>query len=163
MALLTEDELLHFLESHDIAFQRVAHPPVYTCEQAELYRPPMPGVSTKNLFLTDKKRSRYFLVTTHCEKKLDLRALGEKLKAHKLHFGSEGCLRELLGLTPGAVTILGLINDVERRVEFWVDAEIWSAEAYLCHPLVNTATLVISRQDLLRFLEISGHAVNVFA
>lgn len=162
MTLLTEAELLSFLEAHSISYQRIIHPPVYTCEQAERYRPPIYGVSTKNLFLTDKKRTRYFLVTTDCARKLDLEKLGEVLGARKLHFGSEQRLLDLLGLTPGAVTILGLVNDAEHRVEFWMDAEIWSAEAFLCHPLVNTATLVISRADLLRFLEITEHVIHIF-
>lgn len=159
---MSEAELLQFLRSHGIGFERIEHPPVYTCEQAELYRPEMHGVSTKNLFLTDKKRTRYFLVTTDCNKKLDLKILGEKLGAHKLHFGSEQRLADVLGLTPGAVTILGLVNDQDHRVEFWIDAEIWSAEAFLCHPLVNTSTLVISRSDLLHFLEITRHEVYIF-
>jgi Ala-tRNA(Pro) deacylase len=159
---MTELELLLFLDQNGISYQRCEHPPVYTCEQAELYRPAMPGISTKNLFLTDKKRTRYFLVTTDCAKKLDLKVLESALGAHKLHFGSEQRLMDVLGLTPGAVTILALANDTAHRVEFWIDAEIWEAEAYLCHPLVNTATLVISRDDLLSFLEITGHRARIF-
>lgn len=66
-----------------------------------------------------------------------------------------------LGVTPGAVTILGLINDVDRKVELVFDAEIWQSEAFLCHPLVNTATLVISRQGLLKFCQLTHHPVRV--
>jgi Ala-tRNA(Pro) deacylase len=155
----TEDELLLFLDQQKIAYQRIEHPPVFTCEQADQYRPDLPGVSTKNLFLRDKKR-RFYLVMTACEKKLDLKKLGEALGAAKLHFGSPESLLELLQLTPGSVTVLGLVNDQQHRVEVWIDQEIWGDEYFLCHPLVNTATLVLSKAGLLRFFDLTGHTLH---
>jgi Ala-tRNA(Pro) deacylase len=156
----SERELLVFLDRHAIPYQRVEHPPVYTCEQAETYRPVLPGVSTKNLFLRDK-RKQFYLAMTACEKRLDLKALGKTAGAPKLHFGDESDLMDLLSVTPGAVTVLGLVGDAEKRVQLWVDADIWEAETFLCHPLVNTATLVIARADLLRFFALTGHDPQV--
>ena len=158
--LHTESELLHFLEAQGIAYQRLEHPPVYTCEQAALYRPTLPGVSTKNLFLRDEKR-RFYLVVTACEKRLDLKQLSRLISAPKLNLGSPEKLLELLGVTPGAVTTLGLINDMQHAVALWVDADIWQGENFWCHPLVNTATLIIARADLLRFFELTGHTPQV--
>jgi Ala-tRNA(Pro) deacylase len=155
----TEAELYHFLDQHGFIYQRIEHPPVFTCEQADQYRPDLPGVSTKNLFLRDKKR-RFYLVMTACEKKLDLKKLGQALNATKLHFGSEASLLELLRLTPGSVTVLGLVNDQRHQVELWIDQEIWRADYFLCHPLVNTATLVLSKADLLRFFDLTGHTLH---
>jgi Ala-tRNA(Pro) deacylase len=160
--LNTEAELYHFLDEHGFIYQRIEHPPVFTCEQADQYRPDLPGVSTKNLFLRDKKR-RFYLVMTACEKKLDLKKLGQALNAPKLHFGSEDSLLELLRLTPGSVTVLGLVNDQRHQVELWIDQEIWQAEYFLCHPLVNTATLVLSKADLLRFFKLTGHILHFFS
>ena len=161
----TEAQLLEFLDMQHIAYQRVEHPPVFTCKEAERLRPRLPAVSTKNLFLRDKHGALY-LVVTACAKKLDLKKLGQQIGAPKLHFASEETLQERLGLERGAVTVLGLINDTElgatqHRVQLWMDAEIWQQDSFLCHPLVNTATLVLSRSSLERFFEISGHAINL--
>jgi Ala-tRNA(Pro) deacylase len=158
--LNTETELLCFLDEHALLYQRTQHPPVYTCEQSELFRPAMPGMSTKNLFLRDEKR-RFYLAMTACEKRLDLKQLGRLAGAPKLNFGDETRLLDLLGVTPGAVTVLGLVNDTQHQVQLWVDAEIWQATHFLCHPLVNTATLVIARPHLLRFFALTGHTPQV--
>jgi Ala-tRNA(Pro) deacylase len=155
-----EAQFLEFLDAQQIPYQRVEHPPVYTCEEAERLRPKMPAVSTKNLFPRDKQGALY-LVVTACEKKLDLKRLGQQLGASKLHFASEQKLQDVLGLTRGSVTVLGLINDADHRVQLWVDAEIWRQESFLCHPLVNTATLLLSKTSLERFFAISGHSINL--
>jgi Ala-tRNA(Pro) deacylase len=156
----TETQLLEFLDAQHIPCRRVEHPPVYTCEQAERLRPKLPAVSTKNLFLRDRHGALY-LIVTDCEKKLDLKKLGSRIGTSKLHFASEETLRECLNLERGAVTMLGLINDTEHRVELWIDAEIWRQDSFLCHPLVNTATLMLSKSSLERFFEISGHAIHL--
>jgi Ala-tRNA(Pro) deacylase len=67
----------------------------------------------------------------------------------------------LLGVTQGAVTVLGLVNDHDHQVHLCVDAGIWDGKYYLCHPLVNTATLVLSKDDLLRFFALTGHTPQV--
>lgn len=157
--IYTEVELYRFLDEHGIAYQRIEHPPVFTCEQADQYRAGLPGVSTKNLFLRDKRR-RFYLVMTACGKKLDLKKLGQALHAPKLHFGSAESLLELLYLTPGSVTVLGLVNDFSHQVELWIDEAIWDEECFLCHPLVNTATLVLTKADLMRFFNLSGHVIH---
>ncbi len=158
--LNTEAQLLEFLDTHQIPYQRVEHPPVYTCEEAERLRPKLPAVSTKNLFLRDRQGTFYLLMTA-CEKKLDLKRVPSLIGASKLHFGSEEMLSELLGLMRGSVTVLGLINDTDHRVQLWIDAEIWQQDSFLCHPLVNTATLLLSKSSLERFFELSGHGINV--
>ena len=157
----TEAQLLAFLEEHKIHYQRMEHPPVYTCEQAEQFlQSGMTGVSTKNLFLSDKAGG-FYLVMTGCEKRLALKRLGRQLGTSRLHFACEDKLRKLLGVTTGAVSVLGLINDRDHQVNLLVDEQIWAGEAYLCHPLVNTATLLLSKGDLQKFFELSGHAVRV--
>ncbi len=157
---MQEQELLDYLAAGGISYQYVAHPPVYTCEQAERLRPNLPGVSTKNLFLRDEKK-RFFLVMTACTKRLDLKGLSKALGAPKLQFGDEQRLLEMLGVTPGAVTVLGLVHDITHQVKLVVDEEVWSSAYYMCHPLVNTATLVLGRADLLRFFELTGHLPHV--
>jgi Ala-tRNA(Pro) deacylase len=89
-----------------------------------------------------------------------LKKLSQALNAPKLHFGSEESLMELLRLTPGSVTVLGLINDLNHQVELWIDESIWKGTHFLCHPMVNTATLVLSKADLSRFFELTGHILH---
>jgi Ala-tRNA(Pro) deacylase len=68
----------------------------------------------------------------------------------------------LLGVTRGSVTMMGLANDAEHKVELWIDAQIWENKYFLTHPLINTATLVISKAELMRFFELTGHALHFF-
>ena len=158
--LNTEAQLLEFLDAQKITYQRVEHPPVYTCEEAERLRPKLPAVSTKNLFLRDR-RGTFYLLMTACEKKLDLKRVQNLIGASKLHFASKEMLSELLNLTRGSVTVLGLINDTDHRVQLWIDAEIWRQDNFLCHPLVNTDTLLLSKSSLERFFELTGHGFNL--
>ena len=158
--MLTEQEFLAFMDSHGFRYQRIEHPAVFTCAEAELHRPKVPAVSTKNLFLCDKKARRFFLVVTACEKTMKLDELSSQLGVVHLRFGSEENLMRLLGVNRGAVTMMSLVNDREHRVELWIDADIWHAEYFLSHPLVNTATLVLSKSELERFFSLTGHTVH---
>ena len=155
-------DIYSFLDSHGIAYQRFDHPAVFTCEQANELRMPMPGKDTKNLFLRDKKGKRHFLVTVGHEKQADLKALTEVLQVQQgLSFASPERLKDHLGVEPGSVTILGLLNDKDHRVELVIDTAVWNAEAVCAHPLVNTATLVLSHAGLEKFLQMTGHSPKV--
>lgn len=120
----------------------------------------MPGVSLKNLFLRDKNGKRHFLVVVGYEKNVDLKKLKEVLEVQKLGFASEERLKKYLGVEPGSVTLLGLINDGEHIVEVFIDEKLWG-ESFQCHPLVNTATLVISSEGIKDFLASTGHAYQI--
>jgi Ala-tRNA(Pro) deacylase len=154
-------DIYQFLADHDIEYERRDHPPVFTCEEAERLVPDMSAAKTKNLFLRDRKGRRHFLVVVGYEKAVDLKALTSFLGVSKLGFASPERLKRYLGVDPGSVSILGLMNDVDQAVEVIVDEGLWGAEAFRCHPLVNTSTLAISRDDIQRFLEITGHQVHI--
>ena len=158
----SEQEFLRFLDANGFAYRRVEHPAVFTCAEAEAHRPDLEAVSTKNLFLCDKKARRFFLAVTSCEKTVNLDALSVQLGVAYLRFGSEENLLRRLGVTRGAVTMMGLVNDTERVVELWIDADIWQGEYFLSHPLVNTATLVLSKAELERFFSLTGHKYHLF-
>lgn len=159
--MLTEQEFLDFMSINGFEYQRIEHPAVFTCAEAELHRPKVSAVSTKNLFLCDKKARRFFLVVTACEKTVKLDELSSQLGVTHLRFGSEENLMRLLGVTRGAVTMMGLVNDTEHRVQLWIDAEVWHREYFLSHPLVNTATLVLSKAELERFFALTEHTVHL--
>ena len=161
--MMTEQEFLVFMNASGFTYQRVEHPAVFTCAEAELHRPNSSAVSTKNLFLCDKKARRFFLVVTACEKTVKLRSLASQLGVASLRFGSEEHLTRLLGVTRGAVTMMSLINDREHQVELWIDAGIWHGDSFLSHPLVNTATLILLKSELERFFALTGHPLHFFA
>ena len=154
-------DIYAFLDEQGIGYQRVDHAPVYTCEQARELVPPLPGMEVKNLFLRDKKGRRHFLVVLGYDKSVDLKALSGLLQAPGLTLASPERLAGYLGVEPGSVTLLAVVNDAEAAVEVVFDAEAWAAERLRCHPLVNTATLSIARVDLERLLGVTGHAVKV--
>jgi len=160
--IASEGEFLAFLDAHRFVYQRVEHPAVFTCAEAELHRPAVSAVSTKNLFLCDKKARRFFLAVTACEKTVKLDSLSARMNVPHLRFGSEENLQRLLGVTRGSVTMMGLANDTGHAVELWMDDEIWGGEFFLSHPLVNTATLILSKSELERFFELTGHALHFF-
>jgi len=150
-----------FLRQHGIAAVRHEHPAVMTVEESERLVPRLPGAKTKNLFLRDKKGQRHFLVTAPHDKAVRLDALGELLGAGRLSFASPERLQKHLGLLPGAVSLLGLVNDSASAVEFVIDRSLWEADAVHAHPLVNTATTVVPHAELERFLAATGHLPRV--
>jgi len=154
-------DIYSFLEQHRIEFEKFEHPAVFTCEEAEELTPDMPGAHTKNLLLRNRKGDKHFLVVVGYDKSVDLKALSSVLEESKLSFASPERLMDRLGLEPGAVTVLGLINDLDHQVSLVFDEAIWNADALQCHPLVNTATLVIKHEGLEAFLNATGHEYQV--
>jgi Ala-tRNA(Pro) deacylase len=157
------DRLLAFLDGQGIEYQRADHPPVYTCEEARRESPDLPGAETKNLFVRDAKGRRHFLVSVRPEMRVDLKALGAVLGTSSLRFASGARLERYLRLEAGSVTLLGVVNDTAGAVEVVVDEELWREDAFQCHPLVNTSTLVIGREGLERLFALTGHAPHVVA
>jgi Ala-tRNA(Pro) deacylase len=156
-------DIYNFLDSHSISYERVDHPAVFTCEQAEQLVPPMPGADTKNLLVRDKKGRRHFLVVVGYEKAVDLKALSPLLDVNGLSFASPERLMKYLGIEPGSVSLLAIINDIGCAVDVIVDEEVWQADVLKCHPLVNTSTLAIRRTDIEKILSVTGHRWRVLS
>lgn len=156
-------DLFAFLDSNNISYHRCDHPAVFTTAEAAEKVPPLPGAATKNLFLRDQKGNRHFLVVVGHDTPVDLRALAPVLRSTKLSMGSPERLMKHLGIEPGAVSLLALVNDATHAVEVFIDRDLWRADAIQMHPLVNTATLVIARDEVDRFMHVLGHAYKVVA
>jgi len=154
-------DLARFLREHGIDAPRHEHRPVMTVEESLRHVPKLPGAKTKNLFLRDKKARRHFLVTVRHDIAVDIDALGAMLGVSGVGFASAERLQKHLGVTPGSVSLLALVNDEALAVEFVIDRSLWEADAVHAHPLVNTATLVISHADLERFLAATRHVPRV--
>ncbi|MFN4272396.1 MAG: prolyl-tRNA synthetase associated domain-containing protein [Aliihoeflea sp.] len=150
-------ELFRFLGELGIETKTVTHPPLFTVEQSQALRGQIAGAHTKNLFLRDRKGT-HFLVTVEEEAEVDLKRIHTLIGASgKVSFGKPEMLMEYLGVIPGAVTPLGLINDREGKVRFVLDQTLATAEIVNAHPLTNEATTSLSGADLLRFVKATGH------
>lgn len=150
-----------FLARNGITAPRFEHPAVMTVEESDRLVPKLPGAKTKNLFLRDKKGTRHLLCTIAADRPVDLNRLGEALIGGRVGFASPDRLLRHLGITPGSVSLLALVNDTAHAVEFAIDRKLWEADAIQAHPLVNTATLCIAHADLEKFLAATGHAPRV--
>lgn len=154
-------DLAAFLAHHAIDAKRFEHSPVMTVAESKRLVPNLPGAQTKNLFLRDKKGVRHILVTVPHDLAVDLNSLGLLLGAGRLGFASPERLRKHLGVAPGSVSLLALVNDTSHTVEFVLDRRLWEADAVQAHPLVNDATMVIPHAQLERFLAATGHAAHI--
>jgi Ala-tRNA(Pro) deacylase len=152
----TPEQLFAKLDALGIAHRTVSHPPVFTVEEAKKLRGELPGAHIKNLFLRNKKEEMWLVVALE-DRQVDLKRLGEVLGAGRLSFGSPERLARHLGVEPGSVTPLSLINDSARIVHLALDRGL---ETHLVnvHPLVNTMTTAVAAADLLRFFGATGHA-----
>lgn len=159
----TPDDLLAYLEKLGIAVQTVEHPPLFTVEDSKALRGRIEGGHTKNLFLKDRK-GNLFLIVAEEDTTIDLKKIHEIIGAQgKVSFGSADLLTEVWGVLPGAVTPFGAINDSEQRVSVVIDAALMDYEVLNHHPLVNTMTTSIRREDLVNFLKATGHEPRILA
>ncbi|MCC6778996.1 MAG: prolyl-tRNA synthetase associated domain-containing protein [Hyphomicrobiales bacterium] len=157
----TPDDLFATLARLGIAHTTVSHPPLFTVAESQALRGTIPGGHTKNLFLRDKKGALY-LVTALEDASIALNALHRRLGGTgRFSFGSPELMMETLGIVPGAVTPLAAINDTARRVTVVLDATLMQHATINCHPLTNTMTTSIGRDDLVRFLASTGHEPRI--
>ncbi len=159
--LAIEAPLREYLASLAIEVTIHRHPPLRTVEDSKALRGALPGLHIKNLFLRDKKRQRW-LLTLHEDRAVDLKSLRPILAAKGgLSFASAELLQDSLGVSPGAVTPLALMNDRDQAVSFVIDQALCAGPVINAHPLHNQATVAIARDDLMRFLDACGHPPRV--
>ena len=153
-------DIYQILDELGIAYKKHEHPPITTVEEGLEYRKDVEGLLIKNIFLRNKRGQRHYLVVIPHDKEVDLAKAREVVQDSKLGFAQEDRLMKYLGLKPGSVSLLGLINDENQDVGVVIDNEVWKSEVICVHPNVNTATLEISRDDLKKFLDHCGNAVH---
>lgn len=154
---LNQAQLLDFLTENGIAAVTIEHPPLATVADSQALRGQIAGGHTKNLFLKDKK-GRHFLVSVEEDAVVDLKTIHQLIGGSgRVSFGNAEAMHTYLGVTPGAVTLFGAINDTANQVTVVIDESLLAHETINAHPLVNTATTSVSRADMLRFLQFAGH------
>ncbi|HEY8246444.1 MAG TPA: prolyl-tRNA synthetase associated domain-containing protein [Hyphomicrobium sp.] len=158
----SRQELFDRLADLGIETRTVEHEPVFTVAESSQLERELSGAHTKNLFLKDEDGS-LFLVVAMASTRVDLKALAKTLRAGRFSFGKSDLLLEALGVPPGSVTAFAVINDRTQRVRLIIDAELMEHDTINCHPLENTATTNIARDDLLRFIRTCGHEPTIAA
>ena len=154
---LSSDMLLAQLDSWGISYVLHEHVPLRTVEESkavedDLMVPGENALRLKNLYLRDRKKRNY-LISLQQDREIDLKVLGAELGVGGLSFGSADRLMQFLGIRPGAVSPLAMINGVEQGGRFIMDAQARDAEVIYMHPLVNDRTVAMPRADMMTFLK----------
>jgi Ala-tRNA(Pro) deacylase len=141
-----------FLKENNLDYELYEHPPVRTCEEAEIHCEDVPGMPLKNLFLIEKGGERVFLVVIPVDERADLKKLADIVAVKKVTFGSAELLMELFHVEPGAVSLFGLLNDTKSRVEVYIDNKVLKAGKVNLHPNRNTASVVLDQKMLENYI-----------
>ena len=149
------------LNSLGISFEIVEHEPALTTEQADRFIEGIEGVRTKTMFLTNNKKTAYYLLIMDDNKRLDMEAFGEIVESKRIKMASSESLYEKMMLPPGIVSPFGLLNNQEKDIRVFIDREIIDEDRMSFHPNTNEKTIFIKTADLFRFMEAMGYQVNV--
>lgn len=161
-----QSRLYQILDDLDISYEKYEHEPFFTCEESEaFYRDnDVRGAKCKSLFLRNRKGNRHYLALVESHHQIDTKAIAEFLgESQKMSFASAERLDKYLGLTPGSVTPFGLIHENAKDIPVIIDEGILEHEFVHFHPLKNTATLKLTTEDLLRFIDSCGNERREYA
>ena len=159
---MDKDGIYRLLEERGISFRKMDHRPVYNMHDIAELTFPDPEAEAKNLFVRDDKKQAYYLITVKGDKRVDLKKLREQCQTRRLSFASDEDLLAMMGLEPGSVTPLGLMNDERRLVVLLLDRAFFEAPDLIAvHPNDNAATVWLKPSDLVELLEEHGSTVSV--
>lgn len=158
---MNKQEIYNFLQDKGIAYEVTEHKAVYNMDELSEVDLPYPEADAKNLFVRDDKKRNYYLITVKGDKRVDLKEFAVAYGLRRLSFASADDLQRLLKLIPGSVTPLGLLNDEERCVKFFLDSDFKEESLIGVHPNENTATVWLKADDLVRVIREHGNAVEV--
>lgn len=157
---MNKTETYQYLTDRGISYEVTEHGAVYNMEELAAVDLPYPDCDAKNLFVRDDKKRNYYLITVKGEKRVNLKEFRKAHGLRNLSFASADDLMTIMGLIPGAVTPLGLLNDEEKKVVFYLDQELEDSLIGV-HPNDNTATVWMQSKDLIMLLKEHGTEVNV--
>ena len=154
------EDLLKALESLDIAYQLHHHEAVFTVAESDKIDAEISGTHCRNLFLRDKKKKNYLVVLQNATE-VDMKKMHEVLGSARLSFGSSDRLWQYLGVRPGSVCPFAITNDADNNVSIILDKSMMETEIVNYHPLLNTMTVGLKPDDLLKFIETTGHEAHI--
>lgn len=158
---MNKQEVYAFLKSQNIPFEVTEHKAVFNMEELNSVDLPYPSADAKNLFVRDDKKKNYYLITVHGDKRVDLKEFRKAHGLRNLSFASAEDLFAILQLTPGSVTPLGLLNDPDNKVKFFLDKGFLEEPGLIgVHPNDNTATVWLKTADLLRLIREHGNEIE---
>ncbi len=143
-----------------ISYDIVEHPPALTTEEADRYIEGLEGVRTKSMFLTNKKKTAYYLLIMDDQKQLDMDLFRDLVGANRIRMASSDSLMEKMQLPAGTVSIFGLLNNMDKDIQVYFDQEILSQPILTFHPNINSKTIFVKTEDVLRFIEDLGFTVT---
>ena len=159
---MNKQEIYDFLKNKNIWYEITEHKAVFNMQDLNDIDLPYKDVNGKNLFVRDDKKRNYYLITIKGSKKIDLKTFSKNYHTRRLSFASEDDLINILNLKPGSVTPLGLLNDKDLKVTFYLDEYFFNGEGIIgIHPNDNTATIWLSVLDLVNIIKEHGNQVNV--
>lgn len=158
---VSPQQLFAIFDRLGIGWQLYHHRPIFTVAEGEDLKKSIPGLHCRNLFLRDRRKAMFLVVAAN-ETKIDLRALQDRLGCDRLSFGSPERLWDMLGVRPGSVCPFAIINDRQAQVRIILDASMMQADHVAYHPLENTMSVVLTPDDLLKFIvEGAGHRPEI--
>ena len=158
---MNKNEICEYLKNENIYYEITEHEAVYNMEELKNLELPYPEADAKNLFVRDDKKRNYYLITVKRDKRVNLKDFQEKNGTRRLSFASSDDLMNILKLIPGAVTPLGILNDEDIKVIFYIDKDFKSENLIGVHPNDNTATIWLKTDDLINIIKKHGNIVNV--
>ena len=159
---MNKQEIYDYLKANGIWHEVTEHPAVFNMEELDAVELPYPDCDAKNLFVRDDKRRSYYLITVKGDKRVDLKEFRKAYGTKPLTFVKPDELADILGLIPGAVSPFGLLNDVEKKVVFCIDAAFRESPGLIgIHPNDNTATVWLKADDLIMIIREHGNDVKV--
>ena len=160
--MLSKTDLLELLREKRLDFQIHEHEPLFTVEDSENLRGQIEGSHTKNLFLKNKKNN-FFLFSCDENAKIDIKRFSKSIDAKNLSFANQEYLLQYLGIKPGSVSPLALLNDNDQNVAFYLDEKLFESELINFHPLINTSTITIKTSDFISFFLENNKKINIFS
>ena len=146
--LTKEIETYDFLDSLGVEYDRIDHEAAFTMEVCEEIDKVLGGKTCKNLFLCNRQKTNYYLLLMPGDKPFKTKDLSAQIGSARLSFAGEDDMEQLLNLTPGSVTVLGLMYDKEHRVKLLVDEEVLEDDFFGCHPCINTSSIKMKTTDV---------------
>lgn len=160
---MNKQQVYDFLKNNNIDFEVTEHPAMFSMEDTCEVELPYPDADAKNLFVRDDKKRNYYLITVRGAKRVDLKEFGTEHRTRRLSFASAEDLKKYLGVEPGSVSPLGLLNDEERKVKFFLDSEFKDVTGRIgIHPNDNTATVWLKTDDLIKIIKDHGNETELW-
>lgn len=147
-----EQRVYDLLDSLQMDYQRVDHDPAMTMEVCALIDQVLEAPTCKNLLLCNRQCTDFYLLLMPGSKPFKTKDLSKQIGSARLSFADHSYMEEFLDITPGSLSVLGLMNDKENRVQLLIDEDVLKTEFFGCHPCINTSTLRLRTADLTETL-----------